>query len=383
MQQIQQLQKTVMQLQAGGAGAGAGAGAGFTPGTGGFSDYREQQTGEQQGRSTWSNKPVKEEEGINELEQTVLLVSNIPPNLSNPESLYYAFEKFGTVQKVKILHNKRNTALIQMSQPEEAQKAIGEQEKLNRVGTDIYVNFSSKFREIRMPEPGSRFDEGLAKDFTGDTSGPSFMQGGGVGLGRGGGLGEPGLGWGGGGGHYRQYGEPHHQQWGRGGAGGGQQDYGYAPNFSRQGGGGGGGGIVLLVSNIPDEIAKVDQIFNMIGMYGDVMAVKILHNKRDCCLVQMAKPHHAQQVRQFLDQAKVGGKKLCISFSHLETIQLKRHDDGDNELQKDFLNSRSHRYRNQATAAKLTKNLAPPSSTLHVANLPEGMTHSEVKVSRR
>ena len=31
-------------------------------------------------------------------------------------------------------------------------------------------------------------------------------------------------------------------------------------------------------------------------------------------------------------------------------------------------------------AAKLTKNLGPPSSTLHVANLPEDLTHVEVKV---
>lgn len=46
--------------------------------------------------------------------QVVLLVSNIPPNLANPDSLFYAFEKFGSVVRVKILHNKRNTALIQV-----------------------------------------------------------------------------------------------------------------------------------------------------------------------------------------------------------------------------------------------------------------------------
>ena len=44
----------------------------------------------------------------------MLLVSNIPPNLANPDSLFYAFEKFGSVTRVKILHNKRNTALIQV-----------------------------------------------------------------------------------------------------------------------------------------------------------------------------------------------------------------------------------------------------------------------------
>ena len=83
-------------------------------------------------------------------------MSNIPPNLANPDSLFYAFEKFGSVTRVKILHNKRNTALIQvslifesfchikifqMSSHAEAQRAIDEQERLNRVGTEIYVNF--------------------------------------------------------------------------------------------------------------------------------------------------------------------------------------------------------------------------------------------------
>merc|ERR1719427_1227659 len=138
------------------------------------------------------------------------------------------------------------------------------------------------------------------------------------------------------------------------------------------------GGVVLLVSNIPDEIAKVDNIFNMIGMYGDVIAVKILRNKRDCCLVQMAKPHHAHQVRNYLDQAKVGGNKLCISNSRVETLLNKRIPE-DNELQADFSNSRNHRYRNHATAVKLTRNLGPPSSTLHVANLPDELTHCHVK----
>merc|ERR1719193_997243 len=167
-----------------------------------------------------------------------------------------------------------------------------------------------------------------------------------------------------------------------GGGGGGNfnmgpQNYGFN-NYGEIARGHQTGGVVLLVSNIPDEIAKVENIFNMIGMYGDVIAVKILRNKRDCCLVQLAKPHHAQQVRNYLDQAKVGGNKLCISYSRVVTLLNKRIAE-DNELQRDFSNSRNHRYRNHATAAKLTRNLGPPSSTLHVANLPDELSHSHVK----
>ena len=383
MQQIQQLQKTVRELQAGvppappgtegqtgefGPGLSGLSGLSGLPGTQGMSNYRTS--------STWSNgqhysRPA-EDEAISEEDQSVLLVSNIPHNLANPDSVFYAFEKFGTVERVKILHNKRNTALVQMSQPAEAKRAIQEQEKLNRVGTDIYVNFSSKFKEIRIPEPGSLYDDGLTKDFTGQftslaSAPPPPSQFGGYSRG---GL------------HSGEGMFPSHgPRMGLGRASNGY-NYGDVESFGGLGGlggrGPGGGGVVLLVSNIPEQIANVDNIFNMVGMYGDVMALKILRNKRDCCLVQMAKAHHAQQVRQFLDQAKVGGNKLCVSFSHVDNLLNKKIPE-DDELQKDFLNSRNHRYRNQAMAAKLTAKLMPPTQTLHIANLPDGYGHADIK----
>ena len=120
--------------------------------------------------------------------------------------------------------------------------------------------------------------------------------------------------------------------------------------MGRGGGGGPGGCVVLLISNIPEELANVTNIFNMVGMYGDVVAVKILRNKTDCCLVQLAKPHHAQQVgnqiylmhsipnfqvRNFLDQAKVGGRKLCVSNSRVEALlnnKVSHPDPGCQEL---------------------------------------------------
>ena len=127
------------------------------------------------------------------------------------------------------------------------------------------------------------------------------------------------------------------QGFGRMGGGGGRGGYGADfGDMGRGGTGGPGGCVVLLISNIPEELSNVTNIFNMVGMYGDVVAVKILRNKTDCCLVQLAKPHHAQQVcvssifckhsillvqvRNFLDQAKVGGKKLCVSNSRVEAL---------------------------------------------------------------
>lgn len=396
MQQIQQLQKTVMQLQTSvgdrhgnGVGGAGGSGGNFNymadyfgngPANRGSSSHVDRKTtagydsynnhGGNSGNPgvvppsrSWSSK--NEDDEITAETQKVLLVSNIPPNLSNTDSLFYAFEKFGTVERVKILHNKQNTALIQMSDPEEAQKAINEQHKLNRVGTDIYVSLSTKFKEIKMPEPGSMYDNGLSKDYTGEfpmQQAPHLnkfnnMDRGGSGFG---------------GASMSMYKMREENAFNVGGMNYGFNNYGGMDRSNQT------GGLVLLVSNIPDEIANVDNIFNMIGMYGDVLAIKILRNKRDCCLVHMAKPHHAQQVRNFLDQAKVGGKKLCISNSRVETLLNKRISE-DNDLQMDFSNSRNHRYRSHQNAAKLTKNLGPPTSTLHVANLPEEMSHNDVK----
>jgi len=382
MQQIEHLQNHVRQLQtsAGQGWGGHGAGGGSHRDGGNITSSRGND-------GTWSNRETddtKEVNGEGNLEkQKVLLVSNIPSNLANPDSLFYAFEKFGAVERVKILRNKRNTALIQMSHPGEARTAVEEQDKLNRVGTEIYVNYSSRITEVLVPVPGRRdYDDGLAKDYTGQRyNNPSLGgkaggmmnnigadgmmnnmgAGGFMNIMKGGGMMNS---MGAGGMMNNMGGRMMNDIYGMHSMGG---RYGQQP-----------GGVVLLVSNIPDQIAKVENIFNMIGMYGDVIAVKILRNKRDCCLVQLAKPHHAQQVRNYLDQAKVGGNKLCISNSRVETLLNKRIPE-DNELQADFSNSRNHRYRNHAMAAKLTKNLGPPSSTLHVANLPEGLNHNDIK----
>ena len=396
MQQIQELQQTVRQLATGGGAGGHGAAAGgFGSGSGGFGSGNggfgsgtgdfgppgtQGRSNYQSGPGTWSSGAGRDQGGqygrgggghgqrrqqqdgedapvIKEEEQTVLLVSNIPPNLSNPDSLFYAFEKFGTVLRIKILYNKRSTALIQMSDPSEAKRAIEEQDSLNRVGTEIYVNYSAKFSEVKIPTPGSMHDDGLTKDFTTTAPGsgtvpppPPPLFGGGFDGGMGGGM--------------------FHDR-GRGGMNmnSGYDDY----------GGRGGGQTVLLISNIPDDVANLDCIFNMVGVYGDVLYIKILHNKRDCAMVQLAKPHQAQAVKQYLDTAKLGGNKLCVSFSRVETFLNKRIPE-DDELQREYLNSRLHRFRNQQTAAKLQKNLGPPSCTLHVANLPEGFGHSDVKV---
>ena len=43
-------------------------------------------------------------------------------------------------------------------------RAVNEQAVLNRSGTDIFVSFSSRFKEVSLPDPGTVHDDGLTKE---------------------------------------------------------------------------------------------------------------------------------------------------------------------------------------------------------------------------
>ena len=58
-----------------------------------------------------------------------------------------------------------------------------------------------------------------------------------------------------------------------------------------------GTGCVLLVSNLNEDLTDCDHLFVLFGVYGDVLRVKILFNKKDTALVQMAEPQQALLVR--------------------------------------------------------------------------------------
>ena len=276
----------------------------------------------------------------------ILLVSNLPPVLANPDSVYFMFVKFGTVERVKILHNQRTTALVQMETASMAEKAVEEQDCLNRTGTDIFVNFSTNVQVVRMPAEVGLVDDGLSKDFTGEIP-------------------------------YNP--EPNVNSEMNGILGPVPFDMsdnnGYGPNMGMQNRGGlpQSNGPCLLVSSLPEDIASPDYLCNLFGFYGDVQRVKILRNKKDCAIIQMAKPHQATLCRNFLDQCKINGKRICVSYSRMTSIKLPADNGHDDDAKtKDFSSIKGvHRFRNPNLANKLIKNLCAPTTMLHIANLPE------------
>merc|ERR1712008_424686 len=62
--------------------------------------------------------------GMNTGTGSVLLVSNMDENLTECDHLFVLFGVYGDVQRVKILFNKKDTALVQMSEPQQALLAM-------------------------------------------------------------------------------------------------------------------------------------------------------------------------------------------------------------------------------------------------------------------
>lgn len=130
----------------------------------------------------------------------------------------------------------------------------------------------------------------------------------------------------------------------------------------------GAGNAVLLVSNLDEQKVTPDALFTLFGVYGDVHRVKILFNKKDNALVQMAEPHQAQLAIAHLDKVKVWGKNIRVTQSKHTLVQMPKEGQPDAGLTKDFTNSPLHRFKRPGS--KNCQNIFPPSAVLHLSNIP-------------
>jgi hnRNP-L/PTB/hephaestus splicing factor len=157
-----------------------------------------------------------------------------------------------------------------------------------------------------------------------------------------------------------------------------------APGMGLMGGGPmrGGGGCVLIVSNLDESRVTPDVLFTLFGVYGDVLRIKILYNKKDTALIQMTEPWMAQISRQYLDNIPLFGKPMNVSPSKNEHVQRTKDDRTEGaELTKDYTGSPLHRFKKPGS--KNSTNIFEPSSTLHISNLGEGATEAEIQAPFR
>ncbi|NWX51698.1 PTBP1 protein, partial [Steatornis caripensis] len=138
----------------------------------------------------------------------------------------------------------------------------------------------------------------------------------------------------------------------------------------------GAGNSVLLVSNLNPETVLVSLLFE--GVYGDVQRVKILFNKRENALVQMADGNQTQLAMSHLNGQKLHGKPIRITLSKHQTVQLPREGQEDQGLTKDYGSSPLHRFKKPGS--KNFQNIFPPSATLHLSNIPPSITEEDLKM---
>jgi polypyrimidine tract-binding protein 1 len=129
---------------------------------------------------------------------------------------------------------------------------------------------------------------------------------------------------------------------------------------------------VVLVSNMDENKVNPDQLFTLFGVYGDVQRVKILFNKKDNALIQYSEPQQAQLAIQHLDKMRWHDKVIRVTASKHTNVQMPKEGQPDAGLTRDYTNSPLHRFKKPGS--KNYMNIYPPSSTLHLSNIPPNIT---------
>ncbi|XP_065511964.1 polypyrimidine tract-binding protein 3 isoform X2 [Caloenas nicobarica] len=95
---------------------------------------------------------------------SVLLVSNLNPEAITPHGLFILFGMYGDVHRVKIMFRKKENALIQMADANQAQLAISHLDGQRLYGRVLHATFS-KHHTVQLLREGQD-DQGLTKDYS-------------------------------------------------------------------------------------------------------------------------------------------------------------------------------------------------------------------------
>lgn len=134
---------------------------------------------------------------------------------------------------------------------------------------------------------------------------------------------------------------------------------------------------VLLVSNLNEEFCTPESLFTLFGVYGDVLRVKILFNKKDSALINFSNSQQANTALMNLDRCKLWSKQVRVFPSKHLTVQMPKDGQPDSGLTKDFTNSPLHRFKKPGS--KNFNNIFPPSQTLHLSNIPTSVQEQELR----
>lgn len=95
---------------------------------------------------------------------SVVLVSNLSEKMITNYALFILFGCYGDVLRVKILYNKKDSALIQFAESFQAQTALLHLNGIPLHGKQLHISVS-KYSSVQMPKEGSN-EAGLTKDYS-------------------------------------------------------------------------------------------------------------------------------------------------------------------------------------------------------------------------
>ncbi|KAF8405927.1 hypothetical protein HHK36_008005 [Tetracentron sinense] len=125
----------------------------------------------------------------------------------------------------------------------------------------------------------------------------------------------------------------------------------------------------VLVSNLDPDKIDADKLFNLFSLYGNIVRIKLLHNKPDHALVQMGDGFQAELSVHFLKGAILFGKRLEVNFSKHPNITA-----GPDT--HEYLNSTLNRF--NRNAAKNYRYCCSPTKMIHLSTLPQDLTEEEI-----
>eukprot|EP00906_Rhabdomonas_costata_P028147 RCo039931 len=130
-----------------------------------------------------------------------------------------------------------------------------------------------------------------------------------------------------------------------------------------------GSGCVVSVTNVSADTSPHD-LFVLLGVYGDVLRVKMSYKRSDEAFVQFRNPDGARAAETNLTGCFLHGKELQIRVNRMPEVILPPPNAAEEDKAKagDYTESRLHRFRYEGS--QNFRNICAPSKQLHVANLP-------------
>merc|ERR1719187_887517 len=88
----------------------------------------------------------------------------------------------------------------------------------------------------------------------------------------------------------------------------------------------------IWITGLPEEYQDADKLTNIFGNFGNVLRVKFTDKKPDGALIELDDPRGAIKAVAIMNNQKINGSVIKVSFSKLETAGGIKEDDSKSKL---------------------------------------------------